>query len=331
MVGSRRFRFGDAMSILARSTRDPSGNSPARIRAKRSRFSAIDRSRYGLTSPGLGQRAAELADLVGAQVVDVGLARLDQLHRPAVELLEVVGGVVEVRAPVEAEPAHVGHDRVDVLHLFLGRVGVVEPEMAGAPVLRGEAEVEADRLGVADVQVAVRLRREPRDDPAAEAPAGVVLGDDLADEVGGRSRFGGHGVVVDDTYWNRTRQGFVPGAREQTHAAKHSLSLRGEGRGEGGRARLSASKPTRRGRRPQLKAAAALEPTGGAPAAASPRAAAGSSAGPPASSRPGTPSRTGSTSGTPGSSTSTATAAPTGRDRAGRTREGADSTTTGGA
>jgi hypothetical protein len=40
------------MSILARSTRSPFSNSPARIRSNRSRFSATDRSRCGLFDPG---------------------------------------------------------------------------------------------------------------------------------------------------------------------------------------------------------------------------------------------------------------------------------------
>jgi hypothetical protein len=57
--------------------------------------------------PGLGQRAAVLADLLAGEVVDVGLAGSDQVLGPLVELLEVVRGVVEVLAPVEAEPAHV--------------------------------------------------------------------------------------------------------------------------------------------------------------------------------------------------------------------------------
>ena len=55
----------------------------------------------------LGQRAAVLPDLVGRQVVDVGLAVPDQLDSPLVELLEVVRREVEVLAPVEPEPADV--------------------------------------------------------------------------------------------------------------------------------------------------------------------------------------------------------------------------------
>ena len=52
MVGSRMFMLGDAMSMRARRVRDPSSNSPARMRAKRSRFSVTVRSRKGLLRPG---------------------------------------------------------------------------------------------------------------------------------------------------------------------------------------------------------------------------------------------------------------------------------------
>ena len=85
-------------------------------------------------------------------------------------------------APVEAEPADVGLDGVDVLLLFLDRVGVVEAQVAAAAELAGDAEVEADGLGVADVEVAVGLRREAGDDARRRALA-QVGGDDLADEV----------------------------------------------------------------------------------------------------------------------------------------------------
>ena len=130
----------------------------------------------------LGERAAVLADLVGGEVVDVGVARLDQVDGPVVELVEVVGGVVEMLAPVEAEPADVLLDRVDVLLLLLGRVGVVEAQVAMAAELLRDAEVERDRLRVADVEVAVRLGREAGHDLRDPALAHVG-GDDVADEV----------------------------------------------------------------------------------------------------------------------------------------------------
>ena len=189
MTGSRRLMLGEAMSIFARSVLAPSGNSPARMRRNRSRFSSTGAIAVWRLPAGLGQRAAVLADLIGREVVDVRLARADELLGPLVELLEVVAGVIEVLAPVEAEPADVAHDRVDVLLALLGGIGVVEAQVAAAAELPGHAEVEADRLGVADVEIAVRLGRKARDHLAAEAAGAVVLDDDLADEVAGlRSR-----------------------------------------------------------------------------------------------------------------------------------------------
>ena len=57
-----------------------------------------------------------------------------------------------------------------------------------------QAEVEADRLGVADVQIAVRLRGEARVHAAAVLAGLQVLEDDVADEVrraGRRVRWSG--------------------------------------------------------------------------------------------------------------------------------------------
>ena len=158
------------MSILARSTRAPFGNSPARMRRNRSRFSATLRSRNGLFLPG-SVRVPRLARISSwALVVDIGLAGADQVLGPGVKPLEIIRGVIEMLAPVEAEPAHVALDGVDIFLLFLGRIGVVEAQIAVAAEFLGDAEIEADRLGVADMQIAVRLRREAGDDRACAGP-----------------------------------------------------------------------------------------------------------------------------------------------------------------
>src|SRR5438309_8654041 len=104
--------------------------------------------------------SAQLANLISGEVVDVRPTALDQVDSPFVELMEVVGGVVEMLAPVEAEPADVFLDRVDVLLLFLDRVGVVEAQVAAPTELVGDPEVECDRLRVTDVKVSIRLGRE---------------------------------------------------------------------------------------------------------------------------------------------------------------------------
>ena len=134
-----------------------------------------------------------LADLVGGLVVHVRLAGPHEVDGPLVELLEVVRGEVQVLAPVEPQPADVGLDGVDVLLLFLGGVGVVEAQVAAAAELPRDAEVEADGLGVADVEVAVRLGGKAGDDGLVPALA-KVGGDDLTDEVGVLE--GGWGLAV---------------------------------------------------------------------------------------------------------------------------------------
>ena len=101
--------------------------------------------------------AARLADLVERAAVDVGLAALDHADREVVELLEIVAREEQVRAPVEAEPLHARLDRVDELLLLLLRVRVVEAQVAAAVVVVRDAEIQADRLRVADVQIAVRF------------------------------------------------------------------------------------------------------------------------------------------------------------------------------
>lgn len=132
--------------------------------------------------PRLGQRAAHRAHLLERGVVDIGFTRPDQVLGPLVELLEIVRGVIEVLAPVEAEPAHIALDGVDVLLLLLRRIGVVEAQVAAAAELPGHSEIQADRLSMADVEVAVRLRWKTRDHRLVAAGREVGL-NDLPDEI----------------------------------------------------------------------------------------------------------------------------------------------------
>src|SRR5689334_2912555 len=113
-----------------------------------------------------------LTNGVARQVADIGLTGLDHLLGPVVELLKVIRRVMQL-IPLEAEPADVGHDRIDVLLLFLLRVRVVEPQIALPAVVASDAEVQADALRMTDMQIAVRLRRKPRMDASVELPVGV--------------------------------------------------------------------------------------------------------------------------------------------------------------
>ena len=122
------------------------------------------------------------AHLLLREVVDVGLAGADEMLGPFIKLLEMIGGEVEMVAPIEAEPANVLLDALDELVLLLGRVGVVEAQVATAAELLGDAEVEAHRLGVTDMEVAVGLGGEARDDGVVAARAHIGA-DDVANEI----------------------------------------------------------------------------------------------------------------------------------------------------
>jgi hypothetical protein len=142
----------------------------------------------------LGQRAAIGANLVGAEAVDVRLAGLDQVDGELIEPLEVIRRV-ELGRPLEAEPLDVFLDRVDVLDVFLRRVGVVEPQVARAAALERDAEIQADRLGVADMEVTVRFRWEARRYAAVVLPGRKIVVDDRTDEINGRRRRRGGRLV----------------------------------------------------------------------------------------------------------------------------------------
>ncbi len=130
---------------------------------------------------GLGQRAAELANLLRRRAVDVGQIPLDQMDCVLVEMFEVVRRE-EQSGPLESQPAHVFFDRLDVLDILFRRVRIVEAQVARAPELEGDAEVETNRLGVPDMQIAVRFRRESRDHARDDARLQLVR-DHRTDEV----------------------------------------------------------------------------------------------------------------------------------------------------
>ena len=136
----------------------------------------------------LRQRTATNPHLLGRLVVHIGDALLDQRAGDIIELWEEVGREMQF-VPLVAQPLDVLFDVVDEHRILLGGVGVVKPEVAGPAVLFRGAEIDAQRLRVADVQKPVGLGREPGFDVIVAA-RGQVLIDELLDKVGGAARFG---------------------------------------------------------------------------------------------------------------------------------------------
>ncbi|VTR69198.1 conserved hypothetical protein [Desulfosarcina cetonica] len=113
-----------------------------------------------------GQRAAMVTDLVGAQIVHISLAGTDQLDGEFIEPFEIIRCIVKPRIPVKAQPVDILHDGVHIFHVFLGGVGVVEAQVASPMIGLGHAEVQADRFGMADVQVSVGFGRKSGGHPS---------------------------------------------------------------------------------------------------------------------------------------------------------------------
>jgi len=134
---------------LARSTRAPLGNSPS-ASVRRGRGSPLSAFPPGAVPTGLGERAAVFADLAGREVVDVGLAGLIS-RRPLVQLLEVTGRVVECSP--QSNPSQWMSSWMQSMYSCSSLVGFgVEAQVAPAAKVTGDAKVDADRLGVTDVQ-----------------------------------------------------------------------------------------------------------------------------------------------------------------------------------
>ena len=63
-------------------------------------------------------------------------------------------------APVKSQPAHIGHDGVDVLGTFFEGICIVKAHETLAPIDFRYSKVQADRFCMANVKVPVRLGRK---------------------------------------------------------------------------------------------------------------------------------------------------------------------------
>mmetsp|Transcript_18734 Transcript_18734/g.38372 ORF Transcript_18734/g.38372 Transcript_18734/m.38372 type:complete len:274 (+) Transcript_18734:1292-2113(+) len=209
---------------------------------------------------GLRESASELPHLLRGGAVHVRESCLDELHGALVYLVEVPAGRPDLRGEgrLPDEPAHVGYDAGDVEGGLLEGVGVVHADVgadvAGAVELLVEAKVHAYALGMAKVQVPVRLGRKPSHDGLLP-PFPHVLGHYLRDEVlrvrqagcaAGRRRWRGRRRRRGGA-WRRRRRGGRrrrnQGVCERYHAEQH------QGRRERGNGSIAREKDSHCGER----------------------------------------------------------------------------------
>ena len=104
--------------------------------------------------------AAVFAELLRRQLAHIGKPFLDELHGVFVILLEVVRAEEKPVAPVKAKPVDILLNGLNELVILFGGIRVVHAQVADAAEFFGCAEINAQCFAVADVQIAVRLRRE---------------------------------------------------------------------------------------------------------------------------------------------------------------------------
>ena len=138
------------------------------------------------------QGTTELRHLVCCQRTDIGLALCNQLFGEVIDGIEVIRGVTDVTAPGVAQPLYILLDGINVLLGFLLGVGIIKTQVALTTKSLGNTKVQANGLGMPNVQVAIRLWREPRHYLAGVFAFGNRVFDQALNKVMGFLRLGAH-------------------------------------------------------------------------------------------------------------------------------------------
>ena len=134
-----------------------------------------------------GESAPEPSHFICIEVADIGLANFDQLDGIFIKLIKIVGGVKKIITPVKSQPFDIFKNGLYISILFLAGIGVVKTHMTDAGrVFQGDAEVEADGLGVTDMEETVWLRRKTSHQPTVIFVITQILSNNCPDKVGWR-------------------------------------------------------------------------------------------------------------------------------------------------
>ena len=108
----------------------------------------------------LRERSAILAHFIRRKVRHIGLSLANQLQCDLIHFVEVVAGEEETILIIRAQPLYIFLDRLHELRLFFRRVRIIKAKIELAAVFLRKAIVQKNTLGMTDVKIAVRLRRE---------------------------------------------------------------------------------------------------------------------------------------------------------------------------
>ena len=74
-------------------------------------------------------------------------------------------------------------DRFHVFDVLFDRIAVIEAQVAAAFEFGGDPKIEADGLGMADMQIAIGLRRETGGHPPIVFSCFLIFDNDISDEI----------------------------------------------------------------------------------------------------------------------------------------------------
>ena len=106
-----------------------------------------------------GQGSPVFTNLIRGQFVHIGQAFINEFQGAFVDIIKIIRSVIYM-IPMESEPADIFQNGIHILGVFFGGVGVVQAQVAASVVTLGDRKVNADGLGVANVQIPVRFRRK---------------------------------------------------------------------------------------------------------------------------------------------------------------------------
>ena len=148
----------------------------------------------------LGERAAIDAHLLGRLIIDIRDAAADHIAGNLIQAVKEIGGKIQF-IPFIAQP----FDVCDESGFLLGGIGIVKAQIALAAIFLGNAKIDAQCLGVADMQITIRFRGKAGA-YMVKASTGKVFVDKFLNKIGCASLFILHiGDLpqCDDPAWGR--------------------------------------------------------------------------------------------------------------------------------
>ena len=113
------------------------------------------------TYSGLCRCSLLLGDLFRSLLIYISISLLYHTQCQIIQLREIIRCIIKTISPVKAQPVNIFHNRIDIFHIFPGRIGIVKTQITCSSIFRGNPEIHANSLCMTYMQIAVRLGRKP--------------------------------------------------------------------------------------------------------------------------------------------------------------------------